>query len=49
MDMIIRTVDDRLTKDQSNYPTETMEIDGVMEITITKMEGGEKMAIFLVP
>ena len=33
MDKIIRTVDDRLTDDQINSPTETMKIDRMMEIS----------------
>ena len=48
MDRITRTVDDYLTDDQINYPTETMETDQTTEIIITKMELGEIMAIFLV-
>ena len=48
MDRIIRIVDDLLIEDQINSPTETMEIDGTMEIIITKKELGEIMAIFLV-
>ena len=47
-DRIIRTVDDRLTDDQINCPTEKMEIDRIMEISITKVELGEIMEIFLV-
>ena len=48
MDRIIRALDDRLTDDQINSPTETMKIDGTTEITITKVELGEIMANFLV-
>ena len=48
MGRIVRTVDDRLTDDQINFPTETMEIDRTTELTITKMELGEIMAILLV-
>ena len=48
MDRRTRTVDDYLTDDQNNSPTETMEIDQIMEIIITQMELGEIMAIFLV-
>ena len=33
----IRTVDDRLADDQINSPTETMKINRITEITITKM------------
>ena len=40
-------MDDYLTDDQVNFPTETMEIDQSTEI-ITKMKLGEIMAIFLV-
>ena len=42
-DRIIRTVDDCLTDDQINSPTETMEIDRIMGISITKVELGELM------
>ena len=48
MDRIIRTVDDRLTDDPINPPTETMKIDRISEIAITKMELGEITVIFLV-
>ena len=48
MDRKIRTVDDRLSDDEINFPTETTKIDRIMEITITKMELGEIMEIFLV-
>ena len=48
MDRIIRTVDDRLTDDQINSPTETIKIDRIMEITTAKMNLGEIMEIFLV-
>ena len=40
-------MDDYLTNDQINSPTETMEIDQLTEIIITKMELGEIMEIFL--
>ena len=46
MDRIIRTVEDRLTDDQINSPTETMEIDRIMGTLIVKMELGEKLEIF---
>ena len=36
MDKIIRTMDDRLTDDQFNSPTETMRTDRIMETTIIK-------------
>ena len=48
MDRMIRTVDDRLTDDPINPPTETMKIDRISEITITTMELGEITVIFLV-
>ena len=48
MDRLIRTVDDCLTDDQVNSPTETMKIDRLMKIIITKTELGELMAVFLV-
>ena len=47
-DRIIRTVDGRVTDDSIISPTETMEIDRIMEISITKLELGEIMEIFLV-
>ena len=49
MDRIMRTVDDRLSDDQTIFPTETMEIDQTMQITITKMELGEIMQFFSFP
>ena len=42
-----RTVDDHLTDDQTNSPTETREIDRIMGISIVKVELGETMEIFL--
>ena len=48
LDSIIRTVDDRLTDDQVNSPTETMKIDQVLENSTTKIGLGEIMEIFLV-
>ena len=45
---IIRTVYDRLTADQINSPTETMETDRIMGISIVKVERGEIMEILLV-
>ena len=48
MDRKTRAVDDYLTDDQINSPTETMEIDQLTEVIITKMELGEIMAILLV-
>ena len=48
MDRIIGTVDDRLTNDQSNSPTETMKIGRLMEVSITKMKLGEILEIFLI-
>ena len=48
MDRRTRIVDDYLTDDQINSPTETMEIDRIMGISIVKMELGEIVAIFLV-
>ena len=47
MDRRTRAVDEYLTDDQINSPTETMELDQLTEIIITKMELGEIMAIFL--
>ena len=48
MDRIIRTVDARLTDDQINSPTETMNFDRITDITKTKTELGKTTAIFLV-
>ena len=48
MDRRTRAVDDYLTDDQINSLIETMEIDQLTEIIITKMELGEIMTIFLV-
>ena len=47
MDKTIRTVDDYSTDDQINSPTETMEIDRIMENLTIKVELGEIMEIFL--
>ena len=47
MDGLIGTVDDRLTDDKINSPTELMKIDRILGFTITKMDLGKKMAIFL--
>ena len=48
MDRRTRTVDEYLTNDQINSPTETMEIDRIMGISIVKVELGEIIEIFLV-
>ena len=48
MDRMTKTVDDRLTDDQINSPTETMEIDPITEISAIKIERGETMGTFLV-
>ena len=48
MDRTTRTVDECLTNDQIKSPTETMEIDRIMGISIVKLELGEIMEIFLV-
>ena len=48
MASIFRTVDGRLTNGQINSPTETMEIDRIMGISILKVELGEITEIFLV-
>ena len=48
IDRRTRTVDDYLTDDQINSPTETMEIDRIMGISIVKVELGKIMEIFLV-
>ena len=48
LDGIIRTVDDCLADDQINSTTETMEIDRVMENSLTRMELVEKKEFFLV-
>ena len=42
-----RTVEDHLTDDQINSPTETMETELIMGISIVKVELGETMEIFL--
>ena len=48
MDRTTRTVDDYLTKDHINFPTETMETDRIMGISIVKVELSEVMEFFLV-
>ena len=47
MDRTTRTVDDYLTDDQTDSPTETMEIERTMGKSIVKAELGEIMEIFL--
>ena len=48
MDRTTRTVDDYLTDDQTNSPTETMEIERTMGISIVKVELGEILETSLV-
>ena len=43
---IIGTADGQLTAEQTNSPTEKMEIGRIMAITKTKMELGEIMKVF---
>ena len=45
---IFRAVDDRLTDNQINSPTETTKIDRIMDTTITKRELGKLMETFVV-
>ena len=47
-DKIIRTEDDLLVDGQINSPREVMEINRIMEITVTEMELGEVMEFFRV-
>ena len=47
MDRTTRTVEDCLTDDHTNFPTETMEIGRTMGISVVKVELGEMMEIFL--
>ena len=49
MDRIIRTEDDHLIDGQINFPTEAIEIDRILDTTVTKMKLGEKKEVFRVP
>ena len=48
MDRTTRTVDDYSTDDQINSPTDAMEIDRIIGISVIKVELGEIMETFLV-